>query len=141
MKKLSEHITLKVYLSPKNFREFEISGNASLYKLAELINVFYGFLFDHPFGFYSDLEDYYESKECYELFADMGEPIGDNAKSVKKSTVANVFNVDGKTFLFLFDYGDEWTFKVERISAVIGDAPPQYSRLIRSVGKNPKQYG
>jgi hypothetical protein len=136
-----ESLTLKVYLTEKNFREFEIAGQASLYRLAEMINMFYGFSFDHAFGFYSDLDDYFESKESYELFADMGEPSVEGAKRVKTTKISEAFDTDGKAFLFLFDYGDEWMFKVERVSSVPSTTPKEFSRLMRSVGKSPKQYG
>jgi hypothetical protein len=47
----------------------------------------------------------------------------------------------GKTFLYLFDYGDEWHFKV-RVHAVNPQADPsvQYPRLVESVGVAPEQY-
>jgi hypothetical protein len=133
-------LVMRAYLTPKNFREFEISGNASLYRLAEAINNYYGFLFDHPFGFYDNLDDHYESSEAYELFADMGEPVAEGAKSVERTKVAAAFDRDGKSFLFLFDYGDEWMFKVERLRESPLDAPRGFTRLIKSVGRSPKQY-
>jgi hypothetical protein len=47
----------------------------------------------------------------------------------------------GKEFLYLFDYGDEWRFKV-RVHAVDEDADPaiEYPRIVELVGQAPPQY-
>lgn len=39
------------------WRRIVILGNQSLYDFAEAINEAFGFMFDHCFGFYSNLED------------------------------------------------------------------------------------
>lgn len=47
----------------------------------------------------------------------------------------------GKTFLYLFDYGDDWRFKV-RVHAVNAEADPAatYPRTVEAVGEAPEQY-
>ncbi len=47
----------------------------------------------------------------------------------------------GQTFLYLFDYGDEWQFKV-KVHAINENADPAaaYPRLVESVGVAPEQY-
>ena len=43
-------------------------------------------------------------------------------------------------FLYLFDYGDEWRFKV-RVHAINPNAPEgEYPRLVEAVGQAPEQY-
>jgi len=44
-------------------------------------------------------------------------------------------------FMYLFDYGDEWRFKV-RVHAINENADPEaeYPRLVESVGEAPEQY-
>jgi hypothetical protein len=44
-------------------------------------------------------------------------------------------------FMYLFDYGDEWRFKV-RVHVINEDADPEaeYPRLVESVGEAPPQY-
>lgn len=133
-------VTLRVSLEAKIYRDVVISGDASLYKLAEVINQVYGFDFDHAFGFYDNLKDIYKAKTVYELFKDMGDPSVDHAKSVKKSKVTDAFDRDGKVFAFLFDYGDEWIFKVERKSVEQRDATKAFWKLLKSVGDAPEQY-
>lgn len=133
-------IALRIALDAHVYREIEISGEASLYKLAEVINNVFGFDFDHAFGFYDDLKNTYNSKNVYELFKDIGEPTVEHAKSVKRSRVQDAFDKDGRTFAFLFDYGDDWLFEVKRVSARPSEAPKNFWKLIKSVGDAPKQY-
>lgn len=78
-------VALRVALNTKLYRDIEISGDASLYKLAEVINNVFGFDFDHAFGFYDNKKNPYKSKEFYELFKDMGEGSSPGSQSVKKT--------------------------------------------------------
>lgn len=133
-------IALRVSLEPKIFRDIEISSEASLYKLAQVINKVFGFDFDHMFGFYDNLKNPYKSKTVFELFSDMGEPSDENARGVKKSKVAEAFDKDGTTLAYLFDYGDEWIFKVKRTGAAESAAVKTYWKLIKSEGEAPEQY-
>jgi len=136
----NQTLILRAALSPKIYRDIEIDASASLYKLAEAIVKAYGFNFDHAFGFYSKIARYfYDSPVKYELFADMGEPT-EGAQSVKKTKVIEAFPVDKTRFLFLFDYGDEWHFKVERRSASMKVTGAKYPRVVKTEGKAPEQY-
>lgn len=133
-------VTIRVAVAPDIYRDIEIAGSASLYKLAEAINLAYGFDFDHAFGFYSKLTgNYYKSPVKYELFTDMGEP-SEGALGVKKTTVAKAYPKDKAKLLFLFDYGDEWQFKTERIASGRRVAKAKYPRVVKSEGKAPEQY-
>ena len=136
----SHTITLRVSLEPKIYRDIEISSEASLYKLAQVINKVFGFDFDHMFGFYDNLKKPYKSATVYELFTDLGEASDENARGVKKSTVAEAFEKDGATFAYLFDYGDEWIFRVKRTGAAASAAAKTYWKLIKSEGEAPEQY-
>ena len=103
----------RVSLSPKVYRDFEILSAQNLYDLAgEIVRVF-GFDFDHAFGFYSKLTgDVFGSPVKYELFADMGES---EAHSVKRTRIVEAFPTVGAKMTFLFDYGDNWQFRIEAI--------------------------
>jgi Plasmid pRiA4b ORF-3-like protein len=133
-------VVLRVSLEAEIYRDIEISGDASLYNLAEVINNVFGFDFDHAFGFYDNKKNPYKSKEFYELFKDMGDDPQPGSQSVKKSKVADAFNRDGKSMVFLFDYGDEWLFEVKRTEARDKPAPKAFWKLLKSVGEAPPQY-
>jgi hypothetical protein len=123
------------------YRDIEIEASNSLHRFAQAIVTAFGFDFDHAFGFYTGLTPAKMTREFpkYELFADMGET-EPNVGSVKKTKVAQAFPAIGHTMVFLFDYGDEWRFRVSlramgakiakvrypRVVAKHGDAPPQY---------------
>ncbi len=96
------------------FREIEIEASKSLYRLAEAIVKAFDFDFDHAFGFYSGLTPTKMMRTLpkYELFADMGEA-DPGVLGVKKTKVADAFPSVGHTMLFLFDYGDDWHFRVK----------------------------
>jgi hypothetical protein len=131
---------LRASLKAKLWREIEIDSRESLYDLAESITRAFGFDFDHAFGFYSKLTgNYFASPVKYELFVDMGESGGD-ARSVKRTTVAEAFPKLGRKMLFLFDYGDEWLFRIELVG--LGKQAPKsrYPRVVASLGKAPEQY-
>ena len=137
---MDDIITIRAAFEPGTFRDIEIAASASLYTLAAAITRAYGFDFDHAFGFYSKLSgNYYRSPVKYELFADTGEP-SEGARSVEKTTVAEAYGKAKAKLLFLFDYGDEWLFKTERIASGPKTPKARYPRVVKSEGAAPEQY-
>ena len=131
---------LRASLRPKLYRDIEIDSGKSLYDLAESIVEAFDFDLDHAFGFYSKLTEYcLDSPIKYELFADL-EGGESDAGSVKRTKVAQAFPDVGSKMLFLFDYGDQWEFKVEVIG--LGGKIPQtrYPKVIKSMGTALPQY-
>jgi hypothetical protein len=122
-------------------RDIEIESSKSLYKFAEAIVKAFDFDFDHAFGFYSGLTPA-EMKRVhpqYELFADMGEA-DPGVLSVKKTKVAQAFPEFGHTMLFLFDYGDDWCFRVSLLETGTKQAKVRYPRVVARQGDAPPQY-
>src|ERR1700694_3029516 len=104
----------RVSLNPKLYREFEIPSERKLSALAKAIVAQFGFDFDHAFGFYSKLTEFVlDSPVAYELFADTGDD--SEAGSVKRARIVDAFPAVGDKMTFLFDYGDNWQFRVEVI--------------------------
>jgi hypothetical protein len=127
-------------LGPKIYREIEIPSEKKLYDLALAITRVFDFDFDHAFGFYSLLTgQVLRSPVKYELFADMEDAESD-ARSVKRSRIADAFPQVGAKMTFLFDYGDGWEFRIEVIGLNRKEAGIKYPRLLKSVGKAPVQY-
>ena len=123
------------------YRDIEIEASKSLYRLAEAVVESFGFDFDHAFGFYSGLTPakMMRQQPRYELFADMGEA-DPGILGVKKTKVSQAFPAAGHTMLFLFDYGDEWRFRVSLIGTGSKAAKVRYPRLVQSRGEAPPQY-
>ena len=125
----------------KTYRDIEIEASKSLYKLAEAIVSAFGFDFDHAFGFYSGLTytTMMHADPKYELFADMGDA-DRGVLGVKKTLVAQAFPAIGHTMIFLFDYGDDWHFRVRLTGTDKKIAKVRYPRVIATCGKAPAQY-
>jgi pRiA4b ORF-3-like protein len=136
-------LILRVALAGKTsiYRDIEIEASKSLYKLAEAINVAFGFAFDHCFGFYSGLTPTTMLRQHpkYELFADMGEA-DPGVLGVEKTKISQAFPAVGHTMLFLFDYGDEWIFRVSLTGTGTKAAKTRYPRVVAAKGEAPPQY-
>jgi hypothetical protein len=123
------------------YRDIEIEATSSLYEFAEAIVMAFRFDFDHAFGFYTGLTPakMMHKHPRYELFADMGET-EPNVGSVKKTKVAQAFPAIGHTMIFLFDYGDEWRFRVSLRETGAKIAKVRYPRIVTRHGDAPPQY-
>src|SRR5829696_6183158 len=113
--------------------------------LGRTIVAAFGFDFDHAFGFYSGRTErtLMSAKPKYELFADMGrDAFGDksDALSVKKTRIIDAFPKVGHAMTFLFDYGDEWLFRVEVVGLGQKVAKVRYPRVLKEGGEAPEQY-
>jgi hypothetical protein len=138
MAETTTHI-FRVSLEPKLYRDIEIPSDRTLYDLAVAIVRAYGFDMDHAFGFFPKLTgNIFGSNPRYELFADIGE--ADGSLSVKRTTVAQAFPRVGGKMTFLFDYGDEWRFRVEVIGRGQKEPKRRYPKVLASVGEAPPQY-
>jgi Plasmid pRiA4b ORF-3-like protein len=125
-------------LSPKVYRDFEILSAKSLYDLAEAIIHLFGFDLDHAFGFFSKLTGrIFDSPVKYELFADTGES---EARSVKRTQIVKAFPAVGAKMTFLYDYGDNWQFRIEVIGKNRKEPGVRYPRLLTAIGEAPEQY-
>ena len=125
-------------LSPKVYRDFEILSSKNLYDLAETIIDLFGFDLDHAFGFFSRLTGrIFDSPVKYELFSDMGEG---EARSVKRTQIVDAFPTVGGKMTFLYDYGDNWQFRIEVIGQNRKEPGVIYPRLLKTIGAAPEQY-
>jgi hypothetical protein len=123
------------------YRDIEIEASKSLYQFAEAIVAAFGFDFDHAFGFYSGLTPakMMQAHPRYELFADMGDA-SPGVLGVKKTRISQAFPAIGHAMLFLFDYGDEWPFRVTLKSSGAKAPKVRYPRVVATKGEAPPQY-
>ncbi|AHF92470.1 hypothetical protein OPIT5_21640 [Opitutaceae bacterium TAV5] len=117
--------------------ELAVGGDQSLYALAEFIIKAVGFDFDHAFQFCDNLKRPYRSKECYTLFADIGED--DDNPGVKKTRLSEVFRPRRK-MIFHFDYGDDWFFLVTCTAIKESSAKRPFKKVVATQGTPPEQY-
>lgn len=125
-------------------REFQVPATTSLYRLAETIIDSIGWDFDHAFGFYSNLENYFSSTEQFELFSDMGEMTtrknGVTPRGVKRTRSSSVFKSPEDKMLFVFDYGDEHIFYIEFLGKSEKQEGTIYPNMLTRKGGAPRQY-
>ena len=131
-------LILRASLRARLYRDIEVSSSSTLADLAEAIVAAFDFDMDHAYGFYSKLTGkLFDSPRRFELFADIE---GSGSRSVKCTPVIKAFPKVGSAMTFLYDYGDEWHFRVEVVET--GNAQPgaNYPRVVRKIGKAPSQY-
>ena|SRR6266702_1059222 len=123
------------------YRDIELAPSKSLYVLAETIVSSFNFDFDHAFGFYTGLTPakIHKTFPKYELFADMGDA-DPQVLGVKKTRISQAFFEVGQTMLFLFDYGDDWLFRVTLRAVGKKSAKTRYPRVVATGGEAPVQY-
>lgn len=127
-------------IKEKPYREIAVISSQSLSTLAQAIVSFFGFDFDHCYGFYDNLKDPYKSKEMYELFTDIPEDPTPGALGVTHVKITKAFERIGKKMLFLFDYGDNWHFIVELVDIKSLEKQDKYPKILKKVGQVPEQY-
>lgn len=131
-------LILRASLGARLYRDIEVSSASTLADLAEAIIAAFGFDMDHAYGFYSKLTGkLFDSPRRFELFADME---GNGSRSVKRTRVISVFQNMGSAMTFLYDYGDEWRFRVEVIETGLAQPGANYPRIVGESGKAPPQY-
>jgi phage-related protein len=108
-------LILRASLRARLYRDIEVLSSSTLADLAEAIVAAFSFDMDHAYGFYSKLTGkLFDSPRRFELFADIE---GSGSRSVKSTRVITAFQNAGSAMTFLYDYGDEWRFRVEVVDA------------------------
>jgi hypothetical protein len=121
------------------YRILSIPERITLFEFAGEICREFHLGFDHMFGFYNNIKNFYQSTEGYELFGDNPETwegkVRPEFKGVVKTPVNRAFPDTGKKMLFLFDYGDECYLRVELQEICDPEPGKRYPALEKSEGK------
>jgi len=120
------------------YRDVELESTDTLYTLAWGITRAFDFDFEHAFGFFSRLTGrVFASPIRYELLPDAA--IVGASRNVHETSVAHAFPRLGSKMLFVYDYGDEWRFRVELIGRGEPATGVPYPRVVARIGKAPEQ--
>jgi hypothetical protein len=134
----SATLIVRASLRRRLYRDIELAGASTLAELAEAIVTAFGFDMDHAYGFYSKLTGkLFDSPRRFELFADID---GHSSRSVKSTRVITAFPKVGSIMTFLYDFGDEWRFRVEVIGTRPAEPGVAYPRIVSMIGTAPMQY-
>jgi hypothetical protein len=132
------------YRKEKIIRTLDFMDTSSLKVLAENIIEQFGFDCDHAFGIYDDID---KPTEAYTIFADCDfqDDFSDfdnrvKEKSITKARIGKIFSQKGKIMMMLFDYGDEWIFKISCMGILPRVDGEKYPMLVSSQGTAPEQY-
>jgi hypothetical protein len=121
------------------YRVFAIPERITLFEFAGEICRAFHLGFDHMFGFYNNIRNFYQSTEGYELFGDNPQTregkVQPYFKGVVKTRVNRAFSEKGKKMLFLFDYGDECYLRVELKETPDPEPGKKYPLIMESEGK------
>ncbi len=124
----------KVCSDKETYRVLELGGNHTFDDLHLMIQHVFDFDDDHLYTFFMDGKRWSKSADSYSSPRCLDEV---PATAIKIGQ-AGLF--EGKNFLYLFDFGDEWQFKIF-VEAVLPNAKePDSPTLISTVGDNPEQY-
>jgi hypothetical protein len=125
---------LKVIFDKHTYRILELGGNHTFDELHDWIQRAFDFDNDHLYTFFMDGKPWSKSADSY------SSPYCKDEIPATAIKIGQAGLFTGKNFLYLFDFGSEWHFKVF-VEAVLPHAEePQEPRLIASVGENPEQY-
>ncbi len=123
---------ISVSLGTGCYRHIKISSNATLDCFAQAVLDAFEFDNDHLYAFFLNNKRWDNGDAYYSDNADSADRLATHYKLKQVGLTA------GKKFLYLFDFGDDWTFncKVLRILEEETKKP----EVIRSKGEAPEQY-
>jgi hypothetical protein len=122
----------RVSLSDNLWRKIELSSGHTLLDLHHAIQFAYKFDSDHLYSFFMDGVPWSDEK--------FTSPYEDEGPYVDEVSIGELGLTQGQTFLYLFDYGDEWRFRVT-LEEIRQDKPhPQNPQIVERKGASPEQY-
>jgi Plasmid pRiA4b ORF-3-like protein len=125
---------LKASLDKKTYRTILIGGNDTFDDLHDAIQDAFDFDDDHLYAFFMDGKPWSRTGESY------WSPMNDDGLMADEVKIGSAGLFEGKKFLYLFDFGDEWQFNIQVLSIKTDEKEPKKIETIESVGENPSQY-
>ena len=111
----------------------ELDEASTLAELHDAIQMAVGFDNDHSFSFFLSRTDRSRTRQYFH----------DDDDSVDSKTVKSMFPLpDKQSLYYLFDWGDEWVFKISKTRKSLQQASPgvTYPRVESESGIKPDQY-
>ena len=132
------------------YRVIALLANTPLIELGPIVLGAFDFDYDHLFGFYDNFKRHYNSKISYE-HPEMIKQAEEDGWGFSGSPDKQVFNMEdyraqdiftrkGKKWLMLFDYGDEWHFRLSLSDREKFDPKKKYPFITESKHEAPEQY-
>lgn len=124
---------ISVSLGTGCYRHVRISAQATLFDLHHAILDAFAFVDDHAHAFFMDNRLWSDVDSFY---SDM---IEDASHYTTDYTLERIALTVGKTFKYVFDFGEEWVFQC-KVLRVLEESTVE-AGVVRSKGEPPEQYG
>jgi len=128
--------TFKVNLkdTPGIWRKIEIKGDQTLHQLHKAIFKAFDRFDEHLYAFFL-------SNKPWDSSTEYGLPDSEsNAKNAQRTRIDSLGLQAKKSFLYLFDFGDEWWHSIKLLSVREEELVGKYPRIVESQGEAPPQY-
>ncbi len=125
--------TLKVMVDKNTWRVIILSHKTKLHELHLKIQEAFDFDNDHMYAFLKG-SNYRNGKEFYRA-----NPLGES-EEYDNLTIEDANIYKGQQFIYLFDFGDRWEFKIKVIDFSENEELDSKPYIINSKGKSPIQY-
>jgi hypothetical protein len=117
----------KVSLNRSVWRRIKLSSDHTLLDLHDSIQSAYGFDNDHLY--------------CFCLDGKIRSKMRISSPNVDEVSIGDLELFPGQVILYLFDYGDVWSFRVKLEEIRTEGTKPGEPEIIDSRGESPEQYG
>ncbi|MBC2579186.1 IS1096 element passenger TnpR family protein [Clostridium sp. DJ247] len=122
----------KVYIDKDIWAKIQLNGMHTLHDLHNYIQDAFEFDNDHMYSFFMDGRAWSNNKFTYPYDEE-----GPHADEVK---IGELDLNEKQSFLYLFDYGDEWRFRVDVYSIEEMEIKLLNPQITESKGEPPEQY-
>ncbi|WP_099353769.1 plasmid pRiA4b ORF-3 family protein [Fredinandcohnia onubensis] len=123
----------KVTLNQSCWRKLQFSASHTLLDVHHLIQEAFDFEDDHLYAFFMDGKKF-SRKNFY------NSPIDFEGPYANEVNLGELQLREGKSFLYLFDFGDEWEFYIDVLKIIEGKSKTK-ARIVDRKGEAPAQYG
>jgi len=124
--------TFKVSLDKGTWSKIQLSAHDTLDELHILIQNAFEFDDDHMYSFFMDGEAW--SKNSFKC------PFDNEGPNTDEVEIGELDLIEKQSFLYIFDFGDEWRFNIEVIEVQNEDIKNFQGEIIESKGELPQQY-
>lgn len=124
---------LKISLDKNLWRVVKLSHETGLHRLHLIIQEAFDFDNDHMYAFYNGTS-YRNGKEFYSA-----NPLGES-EEYEDLTIEDAQLYKGQQFIYLFDFGDMWEFKIQVTDFIENEETDLVPQIIDSKGESPQQY-
>jgi len=124
--------TFKISLDKGTWSKIQLSAHGTLHDLHDLIQEAFEFDNDHMYSFFMDGKPW--SKNSFKC------PYEDEGISADEVEIGELDLIEKESFLYIFDYGDEWLFNIEVLIIKKEVIEEFQGKIIESKGELPQQY-